>query len=70
VLTTEGAVTKPPTRTRDQSPATTQARSGSRPMRSSQRALIVASMAVLAIAMSSYCLDYQTRDAYRIRDQL
>ena len=39
-------------------------------MRSSQRALIVASMAVLAIAMSSYCLDYQTRDACRIRDQL
>jgi hypothetical protein len=39
-------------------------------MKTSQRSLIMASLVVLAIALSSYCLDYQTREAYRVRDQL
>jgi hypothetical protein len=39
-------------------------------MKVSQRSLIVASLVVLAIALASYCLDYQTHEAYRIRDQL
>jgi hypothetical protein len=39
-------------------------------MKTSQRSLIVASLVVLAIALACYCLDYQTHEAYRVRDQL
>jgi hypothetical protein len=39
-------------------------------MKTSQRSLIMASLVVFAIALASYCLDYQTHEAYRIRDQL
>jgi hypothetical protein len=36
-------------------------------MKTSQRSLVVASLVVLAIGMSGYCMDYQTRDGYRFR---
>lgn len=39
-------------------------------MKTSQRSLVVASLVVLAIALASYCLDYQKHAAYRVRDQL
>jgi hypothetical protein len=39
-------------------------------MKTSQRSLIMTSLVVLAIALAGYCLDYQTHEAYRVRDQL
>jgi hypothetical protein len=39
-------------------------------MKTSQRRLILASLVTLAIASGSYCLDWQTRDAYRVGDHL
>jgi hypothetical protein len=39
-------------------------------MTNSRRWLVIASLGALAVALASYCLDYQTHEAYRARNEL